>query len=191
MSSTSGNRGQWYARQSQVAETLLESLDELLSNSSLLVESLKVVSLLCASIATNRGDIDHAVSELNKGSALDGDIQIGDVVQAEVDELLVLVLANPLDEAVGLQRRAKLEGRQSILGEAEVEELGDAHAGGLAELLLLLSEVGAADVASRALGAEGLKESENLGGGGLLEAKFVLDSEAVRWGRGRRRWSTD
>lgn len=163
-----------------MTESLLESCDELLSYSGLLVESLEVVSLLGAGITTNRGDIDHAISEFNKGSTLDGDIQIGNVVQTEVDELLVLVLANPLDEAVGLQRLAELESGQSVLGEAEVEEGGDIDAGGLAELFLLLGEVGAANVAGRTLGAESLQEFENLGGGRLSETKVMLERNAIK-----------
>lgn len=88
-------------------------------------------------------------------------------MQAEVDELLVPVLADPADEAVGGERLAELVRRQPVLGEAEVEEGGDGGAGGLAELLFLLDEVGAADEADGALLAEGLEEEEDFGGGVL------------------------
>lgn len=89
-------------------------------------------------------------------------------MQDKVGQLLVLVLADPLDEAVGGQRLAQLVRGQAVLGEAVVEEAGDGHAGRLAELLFLLDEVGAADEADGALLAEGLEEVEDFGRG-ILE----------------------
>lgn len=89
-------------------------------------------------------------------------------MQDKVGQLLVLVLADPLDEAVGGQRLAQLVRGQAVLGEAVVKEGGDGHAGGLAELLFLLDEVGAADEADGALLAESLEEVEDFGRGILL-----------------------
>lgn len=152
-------------RKSQVAEFLLENSNELLSNLGILVVGLKLVSLLGAGVSADGADVDHAVTELNKGSSLDRDVQVGNVVQDEVGKLLVLVLTNPLDEAVGGERLAQLVCGQAVLGEAVVEEGGDRHAGGLAELLLLLDEVGAADETNGALLAEGLEEVEDFGRG--------------------------
>lgn len=95
------------------------------------------------------------------------------MVEGEADELLVLVLANVLYEAVGGEGLAELVGRQAVLGEAEVEEGGDGG-GGVAELLLLLGVVGAADEADGALLAEAGEEVEDLGGGGLGRGEEVL-----------------
>jgi hypothetical protein len=150
-----------------VAESLSESLNKLLSHLRVLVKGLEIIALLGAGVSANRWHIDHAVAKLDKGSALDGDVEVGNVVQAEVGELFVLVLADPFDEAVAGHGLAELVGRQAVLGEAEVEEGGDGDAGGLAQLLLLLDEVGATDEADGALGAEGLEEVEDLGGGVL------------------------
>lgn len=164
-------------RKPQVAEFLLENSNKLLSNLGLLVVGLKLVSLLGAGVSADGADVDHAVAELDKGSSLDGNVQVGNVVQDEVGKLLVLVLANPLDEAAGRERLAQLVCGQTVLGEAVVEEGGDRHAGGLAELLLLLDEVGAADEASGALLAEGLEEVEDFGRG-ILErfgGRFVSE----------------
>lgn len=136
-----------------MAESLPESRDKLLSHLGVLVKGLKVISLLGARISAHGGDIDHAIAELDKGTPLHRDVQVGNVVKAEVCELLVLVLADPLDEAVAGHGLAELVGRQAILGEAEVEEGGDGDASGLAQLLLLLDEVGAADETDGALGS--------------------------------------
>lgn len=147
-----------------MAEALLEGSHKLLSDLGILVKLLKVVALLVAGVTANGADVDHAIAEFDKGTALDGDVEVGDVVEAEVCELLVLVLANPLDEAVGGKGLTELEGGQTVLGEAEVEERGDGDTSGLAQLLLLLHQVGAADEAHGALGAEGLEEGEHFGG---------------------------
>jgi hypothetical protein len=151
-----------------VTEALLQSLNELLADLGVLVKLLKVVALLGAGVTADGANVDHAVAELDKGTALDGEVEVGDVVEAEVGELLVLVLADPLDEGVGLEGLAELVGSEAVLGEAKVEEGGDGLASGLAQLLLLLGKVGAADVADGALGAEVLEDLENLGGGVLL-----------------------
>lgn len=87
-------------RKTEVAESLFENSDELLADLCVLVELLKVVSLLGAGVTADGANVDHAVAELDKGTALDGDVKIGDVVQDKVGELLVLLLANVLDEGV-------------------------------------------------------------------------------------------
>lgn len=156
-----------YIRQTEVAKLLLEDGDKLLADLGVLVVGLKLVALLVAGVAADGADVDHAVAELDKGAALDGDVEVGNVVEDKVGELLVLGLADPLDEAVGGQGLAELEGRQAVLGEAKVEEGGDGGAGGPAELLLLLGEVGAADEADGALLAQGAEEGEDFGGGAL------------------------
>lgn len=46
-------------------------------------------------------------------------------MQDELDELLVLFLADPLDERLRLERLAELDGRQAVLGEAKVKVIGD------------------------------------------------------------------
>ena len=84
-----------------MAKLLLELLHELLAHTVLFVILLKIVPLLDAGVAANGRHINHAVAELDEGAALDGDVQVGDVMQDEAHQLLVLLLADPLDEAVG------------------------------------------------------------------------------------------
>lgn len=175
-----GERGG--VRQAQVPEALLERRDKLLSDPGALVKRLKVVALLVARVPANGADIDHAVAKLNKGAAHDGDVKVGDVVQDELDELLVGFLADPADEAVGLERLAELVRRQAVLGEAKVEERNDGRARGLAQLLLLLGEVGAADVADGAFLAERGEEGEHLGGRGLRLLAACLQCFMLFWG---------
>ena len=85
------------------------------------------------------------VPEFNECPPLDGYVDAGEIHEAEVDELLVFGLAEPLDEAVAGERYAEPVGRQPVFREAEVEERGYGD-GGRAELLLLFGEVGASDL---------------------------------------------
>lgn len=87
--------------EAQVTEALAQLLNKSLANFVLLVVDLVVNALLNAGVPTDRRDVDHAVAELDEGTALDRDVQVGDVVQAERGKLLVLIFTNPLDEAVG------------------------------------------------------------------------------------------
>lgn len=181
-----GKRENSNIRKSQAAKFLLENSNELLADLGVLIVGLKVVSLLGAGVSAHGADVDHAVTELDEGSSLDGDVQVGNVVQDEVGKLLVLVLTNPLDKAVGGERLAQLVCGQAVLGEAVVEEGGDRHASGLAELLLLLDEVGAADEANGALLAEGLEEVEDFGRGilervGCYVSEVGFDQKTKNW----------
>ncbi len=124
-----------------MAELLAQLLDEGLADLVLEVVVLVVEALLGGGVAADGGDVDHAVAELDEGAALDGDVEVGDVVQDEADELLVALLAEPADEAVARQRGAQLERRQPVLAEAEVEQARHRLARHRPELLLLLSQV--------------------------------------------------
>jgi len=156
-----------------VPELLLQLLDEGLADAVLLVVLLVVVALLRAGVTANRGYVDHTVSEFEEGSAHDGDVEVGDVVQDEARQILVLVLADPLDEARGRQLFPQLVGCQAVLGEAEVEELPHIDSRWVAELLLLLGKVAAADVANGNLLAQTGKEVEHLGSG-ILERELTI-----------------
>lgn len=138
-------------REAEMAESLLENSDKLLPDLRVLVERLKVVSLLSAGVTTDGANVYHPIAEFNERAALDGDVEISNVVEDEVGKLLVLLLANELDERVRLEGLAELEGSQAVLGEAEVKEGGDGLSGGLAQLLLLLGEVRATNISDSAL----------------------------------------
>jgi hypothetical protein len=86
--------------ETEMTESLLEDSDELLADLGILVVLLKVVSFLCAGVTADGTDVDHAVTELDEGSTLDGNVEISDVVEDKVGKLLVLLLANELDEGV-------------------------------------------------------------------------------------------
>jgi hypothetical protein len=167
-------------RQAQVGELLLQDSDKLLADLGLIVVLVEGEALLVGGVPADGADVGHAVAELDKGAALDGDVEVGDVVQAKVDELLPVVLADGADEAVGGQLLAELVGGEAVLAEAVVEEGGDGDAGGAAELLLLLGEVGAADEADGALLAEGVEGGEGLGGDLLLRGELGQCREGTR-----------
>jgi hypothetical protein len=60
-----------------------------------------------------------------RNGPLDGDVHVGNVVEDEVDERLVLLLADKLDERLGRERLAELVRRQAVLGKAEVKAADD------------------------------------------------------------------
>lgn len=106
---------------------------------------LELIPLLHAGITSNGADIDHAISELNESTTLPGQLDVGNITKAEIGEILVLLLAEPLNEAVAVQRLAQAPGHEAVLGETEIEQAGD-FGGSIAQLLLLLNVVGAADL---------------------------------------------
>lgn len=67
--------------ETEVREGLLELGDHGGADVVLDVVSLVVVALLDGGVTANGGDVDHTVAELDKGTALDGDIEVGDVVE--------------------------------------------------------------------------------------------------------------
>lgn len=120
----------------------------------LLVVFLILIPLLDARVPAHGRHIDHAVPKLDKRAPLDGHVEIRNVMQQDLDQLLVFLLADPLDEAVGRERHAEFVGCQPVLRKAEVEERRHGDRGG-AELFLLFGEVGAADEADGYFLAEG------------------------------------
>jgi len=151
------------SRQAKVRESSVDIGDKLLANAVLEIVLLVLVALLNAGVTANGADVDHAVAELDEGTALLGDLEVGNVVQDELDELLVGLLANPLDEGCRGERDTHTVCGQTVLGEAEVEEAGDGD-GSSAELFLLLDEIATTDEANGDLVTELRQEGEHLGG---------------------------
>ena len=87
-------------RKAHVRELLSQLANKGLSDLVDLVILLKVKSLLEVSITADWADIDHAIAELDECTALDGNVEIGDVVQYELDQLLVVLLAKVADEGL-------------------------------------------------------------------------------------------
>lgn len=71
-----------------VRELLSECLDEGLANVVLPVVLFEMVPLLLGAVAADGGDVDESRSVLHKRAPFDGDVEVRDVVQAEVDECL-------------------------------------------------------------------------------------------------------
>lgn len=173
-------------RQSQVRELLLDILHKFLPDTMLQIELLVLVSLLHAGVPANRADIDHAVSEFNECSSLDRNVQVRNVVQDELCQFLVVLLANPFDKAVRGQRHTHAVRRQAILGEAEVEKRRDWD-GSRAQLFLLFDKIGTTDEADCYFVSEGGEELEDFGRDGLVRGGI---SSCVRSERDQTTMST-
>ena len=74
-------------------EFFLQDLNHLSSDSFLLVIHFKLIALFARASATNRTDVDHAVATLNVDAGLDWDVEVVDVLLAEVAETLELLFA--------------------------------------------------------------------------------------------------
>lgn len=119
----------------------MNGLNHLGSAAALLVPSLELVSFGLAGITANRADIDHTVPEFNEGSTHVGKaLEFGNVSQAELCKLLVLLLTEPLDEGVGGELFAQTEGSEAVFGEAEIKE-GSNREGGCSQLFLLFDQI--------------------------------------------------
>jgi hypothetical protein len=60
-----------------------------------------------------------------ENSPLDGNVEVGDVVKDELDNLFVLLLTDVLDEAGGGELGGKLVGGKSVLSEGIVEVINN------------------------------------------------------------------
>ena len=60
------------------------------------VELLKVVTFFPVAVASDRGDVEHALPKLDKGPTLHGDVQCRQVGENPVDEPLETVLSEML-----------------------------------------------------------------------------------------------
>jgi hypothetical protein len=150
-------------RKTQIGELLLQSRHKLLSDVVLIVKGRELMPLRIASVPAHRADIDHPIPKLHKRAPHNRQVQLRNILQAKLDEPLVLLLAQPAYKARALERDAHAEGGEAIFGEAVVEEGGDGDSVG-AELLLLLGEIGAPDVANRHFLPEGGEGLEHFGG---------------------------
>eukprot|EP00962_Isochrysis_galbana_P040635 scaffold14757_cov111-Isochrysis_galbana.AAC.6 len=50
------------------------------------IELLKVVALLARAVAADRRDVEHALTKLDEGAALDRNVEVGEIGQHPVDE---------------------------------------------------------------------------------------------------------
>ncbi|KAI3487832.1 hypothetical protein L1887_48207 [Cichorium endivia] len=149
-----------------VAKLLLERIDKGVADVVDLVVLFKLDSLLDAGVPADGRDIDHAVPEFDEGAAHDGQIEVGDVLEAELGELLVPFLAEPADEALRGEQLAIAEAGETVFGK-DVVELGDKVGCADLELFAHLFEVATTHNADDAVLAELGEESLEFGRDGL------------------------
>lgn len=89
----------------------------------------ELITFLDAGSTSNRANVDHSIPELNKSTALAGQLGVGNELENEVDQRLVLVLPKPLNEVVAGKRLAETECGQTVFGEAEIEHSGNIDGG--------------------------------------------------------------
>lgn len=86
--------------QGEVREGSLEIGDELLAQTTLQIILFKLVALSVRAVTADGRHVDHTIAELDKGATLLGNIHISNVAQDKVDQLVVLLIADPVDEAL-------------------------------------------------------------------------------------------
>ena len=74
---------------------------------------------LCTGVST----ACPATNILRGGVPLDGNVEISDIMQDEAAELLVLLLAEPFNEAVAGEVLSQTNSRKAVLSEAVVEQI--------------------------------------------------------------------
>jgi hypothetical protein len=82
---------------------------------------LELVPLLHARVSANRANIHHSVSKLHESASFLRQLDLRKVSESEVYQILVLVLAEPFNEAVAREWLAQSVCRQAVLSEAEVK----------------------------------------------------------------------
>ena len=71
--------------ESNIGELFLEGFDEGPPHMLHVIELLKLISLFLRTIPSDGGYIHHSRSVLNEGPSFDGDIEVGNIVQAKVN----------------------------------------------------------------------------------------------------------
>mmetsp|Transcript_2251 Transcript_2251/g.14934 ORF Transcript_2251/g.14934 Transcript_2251/m.14934 type:complete len:231 (-) Transcript_2251:979-1671(-) len=102
-------------RQVVVVELLLEHLHHLGTHVRILVVRFERVSFFLAAVPADGRHVQHPVSKLHERPALGGDVQVGDVVQDEVDQRLKLRFAEVRAQALLVQQLAVLVRHQPVL----------------------------------------------------------------------------
>jgi hypothetical protein len=57
------------------------------------VECLVLVALVTRAVATDRRDVQHPCTELNKGASLNWEVEVGDVSESEIDDIFDVLFA--------------------------------------------------------------------------------------------------
>jgi len=102
----------------------------------------------------------------NDNEPLDGRVNIGNVVQDEPGQLLVLFLSDMTDETLASELFSHLVSGQTVLSKSIVERV-DGTGTGNGELFLDLDEVGTTNKGDDTFFSQVLKKLDHLGFGGL------------------------
>ena len=86
--------------QAVIREFRFKGADEIGTDGVGLVEGFESQTFLVGAVATDRGNVDHGVTEFNEAAAFNGNVQIGNVAEREIDKLLVLFFTQEADEAL-------------------------------------------------------------------------------------------
>ena len=108
----------------EVCEPLVHGADHVAADVVGEIVLFEFDSLCLRAVSSDGRHVEHPRAELNEGAALDRDVEVGDVVQHEVDQLLQLRLAQMSLERLCGERCALLERNQTVLRE-HVVPLGD------------------------------------------------------------------
>lgn len=123
-------------REIHIGEFLLKIADHLLAHLVLDVVGGEHIPLLPRALTSNGADVHHAVPELDEGTPLDGQFQLGKVAQHKVEKPLQRLLPKMLDDVLLSHLLAAFNLDESILREYEVELVEDLLAVQLLEHLL-------------------------------------------------------
>lgn len=86
--------------QPEIREFRFEGLDKIGADRVSFVVSFKFQAFLVGAITSDWGNVDHGITEFDKTSTLDGNIQIGNVTQGEINQSLILFLTQEYNEAL-------------------------------------------------------------------------------------------
>mmetsp|Transcript_87863 Transcript_87863/g.253415 ORF Transcript_87863/g.253415 Transcript_87863/m.253415 type:complete len:233 (+) Transcript_87863:191-889(+) len=126
--------------QVQVRELLSHLCHHVFPNIVRQIELLELVALLSAAVPADRRQVQHALTELDEGPSLDGDVEVGNVPQGPVDDPLQVLFTEMSDDTRLADLLAVFVREQSVLGEAVVK-----HVRAVPQLLLLLVQVRPSD----------------------------------------------
>mmetsp|Transcript_13087 Transcript_13087/g.15804 ORF Transcript_13087/g.15804 Transcript_13087/m.15804 type:complete len:218 (+) Transcript_13087:337-990(+) len=124
-----------------IRELLLECFHHLLPHPSTLIKLLELIAFFLTAVASNRRYVEHASTEFDEGPSLDGDLEIRDIVENEVDKLLQFLLAQEILQALLSKQSSSLRCDKSVLREKIFVLVGSIFT----DLFLDLNQVRASD----------------------------------------------
>lgn len=84
---------------------------------------LVIASFLLGTVPADGADVEHSCPVLNECASFDGDVEIGDVSQAEIDELLEFPFSQEILDGCCGERLFSLKALQPILCEGVINKV--------------------------------------------------------------------